>query len=75
MPEKEKSQQVLSLGLNINADDKNYLDKYFEFIRKMQNYFISYQLKKYNKMLRETNYKELKTSVDNINKTITNFKG
>lgn len=73
MPEKEKSQQVLSLGLNINADDKNYLDKYFEFIRKMQNYFISYQLKKYNKMLRETNYKELKTSVDNINKTITNF--
>lgn len=74
MPEKEKkNQQVLSMGLEINADDKIYLDKYFEFVRKMQNYFISYQLKKYNKMVKETNYQELKIQIDNIDKAISNF--
>ena len=74
MPEKEKkNQHILSMGLEINADDKIYLDKYFEFVRKMQNYFISYQLKKYNKMVRETNYQELKIQIDNIDKAISNF--
>lgn len=63
----ENDVNVLSLGLLINEDDRNYLNKYFEFVRKMQNYFISYELKKFNKMRKayDCKYDKLKIAIEN----------
>ena len=79
----ENNVNVLSLGLLINEDDRNYLNKYFEFVRKMQNFFISYELKKFNHMYKaydgiyertKRNIEEYKNEIIRLQKEIKNLK-
>lgn len=81
--EVDSNANVLTLGLLINEDERNYLNKYFEFVRKMQNYFISYELKKFNRMYKaydgkyertKRNIEECKNDIIGLQREIKNLK-